>query len=908
MSDISELWIILCALIVLDLQCGFLCLEAGTVRAKNAGNVALKNISDICCVATVYWLVGFGIMFGASAGGLFGTTGFFLPLDNSSGETAALFFFQLAFAATAATIVSGAVAERERYVGYVIYSLFLGALVYPVVGHWVWSGAILSETQGWLQQTGFHDFAGGTVVHSVGGWAALVAICIVGPRLGRFTHVRRRFEGSSTAMKALGAVFLWIGWGAFNGGSALFFGEAVGPIIARTTIGAAGGGVAAIVISLLIYRYPRVDIIINGILAGLVAGTAGIDVYDATDAFLVGAIGSVVMVMAFEVLEAFKIDDVVAAVPVHLAAGIWGTMAVALFGDMTVLPATSRFEQLGIQIWGIASVGLWVTGTLIPVALVLKNIGLFRAAKRDEVRGLNLAENHEHNALSEVIQQIRSHHRKGEIGTRLMIERSNENSALAISFNGVLDKIEGEISTQLQRLNEEREMRVLAENSFSALRKVQEESAWAARHDALTGLGNRVLLEEVSNSSNALQNGGILYVAIDLDRFKDVNDSFGHEAGDRVLVTIADRLRARLRRGQDFAFRIGGDEFIALVDFNGDEGQAQHYCDDLVDALCVPTNFGPTQLKTGASIGFAIANRDEQGVETRRRADLALYEAKAHGRNRAVAYASTMGALQDERLEMLNDFKLAFERAEISIQLQPQVCAQSRDVLGCEVLARWEHPKRGRLSPDVFLPLAEELGLTARLDARIFTLAMDAWADMTAAGIDMPGISINVSVQRLADPALLADIKEHLPFPGTLTIEILETAFIEDGSEDVQDRIWELKSHGVNVEVDDFGTGNASIAGVLELRPDRLKIDRVFVPGIDQNRERGNLVKGMIDMAHSVGTEVTVEGVETEAEAAALVAAGADALQGYLFGRPMHLRDFITWMEKRGTSPQKLSG
>ena len=390
MSDISELWIILCALIVLDLQCGFLCLEAGTVRAKNAGNVALKNISDICCVATVYWLVGFGVMFGVSAGGLFGTTDFFLSLDNSSGETAALFFFQLAFAATAATIVSGAVAERERYVGYVIFSLFLGALVYPVVGHWVWSGAILSQTQGWLQQAGFHDFAGGTVVHSLGGWAALVAICVVGPRLGRFTHVRRRFEGSSTALKALGAVFLWIGWGAFNGGSALFFGEAVGPIIARTTIGAAGGGVAAITISLLVYKHPRVDIITNGVLAGLVAGTAGIDVYDAQDAFIVGAIGSLVMILACELLDACKIDDVVSAVPVHLGAGVWGTMAVALFGDMSLLPAASRIDQFGVQLLGIVCVGLWVGGILFPVALVLKKSGLFRAAKRDEIRGLNL--------------------------------------------------------------------------------------------------------------------------------------------------------------------------------------------------------------------------------------------------------------------------------------------------------------------------------------------------------------------------------------------------------------------------------------------------------------------------------------------------------------------------------------
>ncbi len=908
MSEVSELWILMCGLIVLDLQCGFLCLEAGTVRAKNAGNVALKNISDICCVATVYWVFGFGIMFGASYSGIFGTTGFFPTLDNASGQLAALFFFQLAFAATAATIVSGAVAERERYVGYVIFSLVLGGLVYPVIGHWAWSGGILSEDQGWLQQAGFHDFAGATVVHSVGGWAALVAICVIGPRLGRFTHLKRHFEGSSTSLKALGAVFLWIGWGAFNGGSALFFGEAVGPIVARTTIGAAGGGITAIAICLLLYGYARVDIIINGVLAGLVAGTAGIDIYTAADAFLIGGLGAVVMVIAMELLEFFRIDDVVAAVPVHLAAGIWGTLAVAFFGDIAFLPAGSRFDQLLVQLQGILAIGLWVVFVLTPIAFFLNRAGLFRATYRDEVKGLNLAENNERNSFADFVRQIRTHHRKGSISHRLAVERSTENGALSASFNGVLDRIEGEISEQLSRLNKEREMRMLAEKSFSALRKVQEESAWAARHDALTGLGNRILLEEVAGADANVSKSDILCIAVDLDRFKDVNDSFGHDAGDRVLVITAERLRAKLRRGRDFAFRVGGDEFIVLAEFTGNLAEAQAFCDELVGDLCEPVAFGPSKLRSGASIGFALAQHDERGSETRRRADLALYEAKAQGRNCAVAFSSTMGALHDERLDMLNDFKSALENDEITIHLQPQVSAKTRELLGCEVLARWEHPHRGRLAPDVFLPLAEELGLTAKLDAKVFKLAMIAWTEMTNEGVELPTLSVNVSAQRLAEDALMTDIKDASPFPGCLSIEILETAFLDDISEDLRDRLWQLKNLGVRIEIDDFGTGHASIAGVLELKPDQLKIDRVFVPGIDQVADRSSLVQGMIAMAHSVGTTVTVEGVETESEAAALVAAGADWLQGYLFGRPMQVAVFIQWAKSRNRSNARASG
>ncbi|MCV3272088.1 EAL domain-containing protein [Roseobacter sinensis] len=908
MSEVSELWILLCGLIVLDLQCGFLCLEAGTVRAKNAGNVALKNISDICCVATVYWVFGFGLMFGASYAGLFGTTGFLPSLDNSTGELAALFFFQLAFAATAATIVSGAVAERERYVGYVLFSLILGGLVYPVIGHWVWGGGVFSGDLGWLQQAGFHDFAGATVVHGVGGWAALVAICVIGPRLGRFTHLKRRFEGSSTALKALGAVFLWIGWGAFNGGSALYFGDAVGPIVARTTIGAAGGGIAAIAICLLVYGYARVDTIINGVLAGLVAGTAGIDIYTAADAFVIGALGACAMVLAVEVLELLRIDDVVAAVPVHLAAGVWGTLAVALFGDLDALPAGSRSAQLLVQVQGILAIGLWVVLVLTPAAILLNRAGLFRATRRDEVRGLNYAENRERNAFADFVRQIRTHQRKGNISHRLAVERSTENGALSASFNGVLDRIEEEIALQLSRLNKEREMRMQVEKSFSALRKVQEESAWAARHDALTGLGNRILLEEVAGSEVSSDGAQILCIAIDLDRFKDVNDSFGHDAGDRVLVATADRIRAKLRKGRDFAFRVGGDEFIVLVEFEGNQTEAQVFCDTLVSDLCEPVAFGLSMLRGGASVGFAIAEQGERSAETRRRADLALYEAKAQGRNCAVAYSSTMGALHEERLDMLRDFKTALGNDEIGVYLQPQVTAVGRDLVGCEVLARWEHPTRGRLAPDVFLPLAEELGLTAALDAKVFDLAINAWSDVARAGIDLPALSVNVSAERLTDPAIVSDIRDAGPFPGRLSVEILETAFLDNISEALRDRLWELKNLGVRIEIDDFGTGHASIAGVLELRPDCLKIDRVFVPGIDQVAERSSLVKGMIEMAQSVGTLVTVEGVETESEAAALVAAGADQLQGYLFGRPMPVDSFIEWAERRAPSESTAAG
>lgn len=187
MSEADAVWILISALLVLVLQSGFLCLESGTVRAKNAANVALKNLSDVCVVSTAFWLTGFGLMFGPSFNGLFGAGGFWPRLDNSAGHSAAIFLFQMAFASTAATIVSGAVAERERFLGYMLMSVMLGAFIYPVAGHWIWNEA------GWLRQAGFIDFAGATVVHSVGGWTALVAIVFLGPRLGRYGPKKRFF-------------------------------------------------------------------------------------------------------------------------------------------------------------------------------------------------------------------------------------------------------------------------------------------------------------------------------------------------------------------------------------------------------------------------------------------------------------------------------------------------------------------------------------------------------------------------------------------------------------------------------------------------------------------------------------------------------------------------------------------
>lgn len=900
MDLVNTLWVMIAALIVLDMQAGFLCLEAGAVRTKNAANVAIKNLSDISFVSLAFWAVGFALMHGPhSVEGLVGM-GPIAPnlLSEDGGNTAAFLIFQMAFAATAATIVSGAVAERERFEGYILLSVLMGALIYPVAGHWVWGGTLEGSAQGWLAAIGFVDFAGATVVHAVGGWAALAAILVLGPRLGRFGPKKRNFEEHSVALSALGTVFLWIGWGAFNGGSALVFNQSVPVIIAHTMITAAAGGVTSILVSLTVYKFVRVDLIMNGVLAGLVAGTASVHLIDAQSALLVGAVGAAAMFLACEVLDALQLDDVVGAVPVHLAAGVAGTLLLPFVVPVDALPAQDRLAQFGIQLLGTVTVAAWVLGTILPIAYALRRLGLLRARPRDEVIGLNVSENRRHNAFLDLVQQMTRQARSADFSARVYVERSTETGALALRYNQVLDRVEEEISQRMAAMRREQDMRTMAEDAFEAMKSAQQESAWAACHDTLTGLGNRKLLDEISAlpPEERDKESGLLVVAIDLDRFKDVNDTYGHEAGDIVLASVGKRLKEKVRGNRDFAFRIGGDEFVLLLEFHGTEAQAQWKCDALLDQLLVPSHFRSVELTVGASIGFALIEDGNQLADALKRADLALYEAKSKGRNQAVAYSATLGVAHDAKINLINDFKTSIANDEIVVELQPKVNAQTQKIAGVEVLARWEHPTRGRLSPDVFIPIAEELKMAADLDRHVLDLALEARAMLEKALGEAPQMSVNVSARRLSDPNLVKELetRDNLPKNG-IAFEILETAYLDTITLDLEFTLNAIRALGIAIEVDDFGTGHASLASVLALKPDRLKIDRMFVPDVDKDPARRELMRGLIEMAARMSVDTVVEGVETMSEAATIAEIGGDILQGYAFSRPLKPEDFVTW-------------
>jgi len=384
---IDNIILFIAAVLVLFMQAGFAMLESGFGAAKNAINILFKNLLDLGAGVLVFWLFGFGIMYGTSViGGYFAWGGFGIDATPPEPGPGVLnpqvdFLFQVAFAATAATIVSGAVSGRMKFSGYLIYSIVITGLIYPVSGFWKWGG-------GWLDQMGFYDFAGSLVVHAVGGFAGLAGAIVLGPRIGRFAPDRaREFAPHNFAIAALGVFILWIGWYGFNPGSQLAFTGAahtdvVMLIAVNTTLAAAAGTVLAMIISWITGGKPDLAMSLNGSLAGLVGITANCDSVTNVEAIIIGAVAGVLVVAGTRMLESFKIDDPVGAWPVHGLCGVWGGIATGLFGGFA----------LGPQIVGSIAIPAWAFVTALVLFLIIKGIGLLRVSPEDEEAGLDLSE------------------------------------------------------------------------------------------------------------------------------------------------------------------------------------------------------------------------------------------------------------------------------------------------------------------------------------------------------------------------------------------------------------------------------------------------------------------------------------------------------------------------------------
>ncbi len=388
---IDNLFLFICAVLVIFMQPGFAMVESGFNAAKNTVNILFKNVMDLCIGVLLYFFVGYGLMYGdAVLGGFLGWGGVGIGAFDEVAAGGVLhpqvdFLFQVAFAATAATIVSGSVAGRMKFSAYLIYSAVLTGIIYPISGYWQWGG-------GWLDQMGFSDFAGSLVVHAVGGFAGLAGAIVLGPRRGRFGSdgKPRALPGHNLPLAALGVFILWVGWYGFNPGSQLAIANAedasaVMMIAVNTTLAAAAGGFFAMVLTWVLHKKPELSMALNGILAGLVGITANCDLVSNGQSVVIGAIAGILVVAGVKLLDALKIDDPVGAWPVHGLCGVWGGLAGWIFGGAPMVP----------QIVGSIVYPVWAFGTMFILFSILKALGMLRVSPEEELRGLDIGEHGE---------------------------------------------------------------------------------------------------------------------------------------------------------------------------------------------------------------------------------------------------------------------------------------------------------------------------------------------------------------------------------------------------------------------------------------------------------------------------------------------------------------------------------
>jgi Amt family ammonium transporter len=388
-SHADYVWTLVAAALVFFMQAGFAMVETGFTRAKNAVNIMMKNLMDFAMGSLAYWALGFALMFGATSTGWIGTSGFFLSDFKVGGNPWVLAFwmFQVVFAATAATIVSGAMAERTKFSGYLIYSIVVSAFIYPIFGSWAWGG--LYHGGGWLEKLGFIDFAGSTVVHSVGGWAALAGAIVLGPRLGKYDKdgTVRPILGHNLPIAALGVFILWLGWFGFNPGSTTAANKDIAMIFVNTNLAAASGALFAMLTAWIKFGKPDMSMSMNGVLAGLVAITSPCATVLPASAVIIGAIAGILVVLSVVFFDRIKVDDPVGAISVHGVNGAWGTLAAGLFNMQGL-----SVKVVGVQMLGIGTCFVWTFCTaFILFKIIQKTIGL-RVSAEEEAEGLDFGE------------------------------------------------------------------------------------------------------------------------------------------------------------------------------------------------------------------------------------------------------------------------------------------------------------------------------------------------------------------------------------------------------------------------------------------------------------------------------------------------------------------------------------
>ncbi|MFN7023898.1 MAG: EAL domain-containing protein, partial [Pseudorhizobium sp.] len=985
------------------MQVGFLLLEAGMVRSKNSINVAQKNLLDFVFGVIAFAAIGFMIAFGRSDGLLMGWDADLYFLRDVDTRQAAFFVFQVMFCGTAATIVSGAVAERMKLPAYVFGSIVLSGFIYPVFVHWTWGSALFANPSSFLAGMGFIDFAGSTVVHATGGWVALAACLVIGPRIGRFRAdgTAVRIAGHSPVLSTTGALLLFIGWIGFNGGSTLSASDAVPMIILNTVLAGGMGTCVGYVIGFYQDGVILPEKSNAGMLGGLVAVTAGCHLFDPATAMMVGALGGSVAIFGNAFIEQkMRVDDAVGAIGVHAFAGVAGTLAVALFAPLADLPAGDRLSQLHIQIVGIGINFYWSFGLGYAFFWLLDRAIKIRVSGREEEDGLNVAEHatrlgvgHVEDALAELLNGT------ADLGKRLPVVKGDEAERFSGLVNRLIETMEAEERGReevihLQRDDEEAErVAALADATFEAIlihrngilidgneqlavlfgvplkelvgrsvfdflkdgatmsirnmvqmndnssheiivrRESGEEIPIEARgrdilyrgerarigclvdlrerklaeqrirhlalHDPQTGLPNRALFaERLSHLAElALQGEPFAVLLVDIDRFKDINDIYGHQGGDLVIAEVAKRLAAAAA-ADDLVARLGGDEFALVLRSVRTEEELRLFAISILGIMRQPMTVGHHESVTASvSLGGALCpDHTPEGDMLMGCVNVALHHAKASGRNTYAVFQAGMNELIEKRRALELDLATGIEKGEFELYLQPRIEAATAAIIGYEALIRWHHPNKGMVSPGDFIPVAEASG-------QIIQLGEWVLAEACRLLDHVPGcsISVNVSPLQFRHTDFLHNLSDLISAtgadPARLELEITESVLIENDQRAIF-ILNEIKRMGFAIALDDFGTGYSSLSYLSRYPFDTIKIDRSFVSNLTETDNAPVIVRSIIDLGAGLGMKIVAEGVETIEEALFLAHAGCDELQGFLLGRPKPVAELQRAVDK----------
>jgi diguanylate cyclase (GGDEF)-like protein/PAS domain S-box-containing protein len=454
-----------------------------------------------------------------------------------------------------------------------------------------------------------------------------------------------------------------------------------------------------------------------------------------------------------------------------------------------------------------------------------------------------------------------------------------------------------DVTADFKTANELTRAKEIAEVRSAELELAHRKMAFDAFHDSLTGLFNRRHLDDRLNAiSTEMNNQRIAILQIDLDRFKHINDTLGHEAGDTILRHVSNVLKSCVPQGATIA-RTGGDEFVVVLENAPPEAAVSQLADRLLTEMQEPVLYRDFECRFGGSIGISMAEGAQ--IDTKQlliNADIALYRSKNQGRNRWCFFTAEMQTHIISQKQCADDIIRGLERAEFFPVYQLQFDARTLDVSGVEALARWHHPTRGLLTPDQFLPVAEEISAVARIDEIVLEQSLRDLANWRACGLSVPHLSVNVSGRRLGDEHLMKSLRK-LDIPeNSLSFELLESIYLDQHSTIVSANLSELRKMGIGIEIDDFGTGHASIAALLRLRPKKFKIDRELVRPIVVSIEQRRLVASIVEIGKSLGIEVVAEGVESREHARILQDLGCEYLQGYAFARPMEAEAIATYV------------